>query len=107
MELEGEGHHDTLALDVCACLFAMLALGQLAKSVAEVTGLPYTSLITVIGVVLGVCSVKFATSWGRIGKAIVAYSNFDPHLLLLVFLPPLIFESAFNSDWHIFKVELW
>jgi NhaP-type Na+/H+ or K+/H+ antiporter len=25
----------------------------------------------------------------------------------LVFLPPLIFESAFNSDWHIFKVELW
>jgi len=105
MELEGEGHHDTLALDVCACLFAMLALGQLAKSVAEVTGLPYTSLITVIGVVLGVCSVKFAM--GRIGKAIVAYSNFDPHLLLLVFLPPLIFESAFNSDWHIFKVELW
>jgi NhaP-type Na+/H+ or K+/H+ antiporter len=24
---------------------------------------------------------------------------------LLIFLPALIFESAFNSDWHIFKVE--
>jgi len=31
----------------------------------------------------------------------------NPHLLLLLFIPALIFESAFNSDWHIFKVELW
>jgi len=31
--------------------------------------------------------------------------NMDPHLLLLLFIPALIFESAFNSDWHIFKVE--
>ena len=30
----------------------------------------------------------------------------DPHLLLLLFIPALIFESAFNSDWHIFKVEI-
>lgn len=30
----------------------------------------------------------------------------DPHLLLLLFIPALIFESAFNSDWHIFKVEM-
>ena len=29
----------------------------------------------------------------------------DPHLLLMIFIPALIFESAFNSDWHIFKVE--
>mmetsp|Transcript_29366 Transcript_29366/g.44326 ORF Transcript_29366/g.44326 Transcript_29366/m.44326 type:complete len:327 (+) Transcript_29366:728-1708(+) len=31
----------------------------------------------------------------------------DPHLMLLLFIPALIFESAFNSDWHIFKVEFW
>jgi NhaP-type Na+/H+ or K+/H+ antiporter len=30
----------------------------------------------------------------------------DPHLLMMIFLPALIFESAFNSDWHIFKHEL-
>jgi len=107
MELEGEGHHDTLAQDLCFCLFAMLLLGQIMKSVAEVTGLPYTSLITVTGVILGICSVKFHTSWGRYAVAIDAFNAFPPHLLLLVFLPPLIFESAFNSDWHIFKVELW
>ena len=30
----------------------------------------------------------------------------DPHLLLLIFIPALIFESAFNSDWHMFKKEM-
>ena len=30
----------------------------------------------------------------------------SPHDLLLIFLPALIFESAFEADWHIFKVEL-
>jgi len=77
------------------------------KSGAEITGLPYTSLITVTGVIFGVCSTQFSNAWGRYAKAIEVFNNFQPHLLLLVFLPPLIFESAFNSDWHIFKVELY
>lgn len=59
MELEGEGHQSHLPLDLCFILFLMLLLGQIMKSVAEVTGLPYTSLITVAGVVLGICAVKF------------------------------------------------
>lgn len=39
----------------------------------------------------------------RFNDAETAWSEIDPHLLLFVFLPALIFESAFNSDWHIFK----
>ena len=58
-------------------------------------------MITVLGVILGI----YTQSLGRLGRAIEVWANFDPHLLLLVFLPALIFESAFNSDWHIFKVE--
>ena len=74
------------------------------KIVSSWSGLPYTSLITAIGFCLGVLEEKY--SLGRIGDAIEVYSNFPPHMFLLVFLPALIFESAFNSDWHIFKVEL-
>jgi len=44
-------------------------------------------------------------SLGRLGVAINIWSQIEPHLILLIFLPALIFESAFNSDWHIFKVE--
>jgi NhaP-type Na+/H+ or K+/H+ antiporter len=71
------------------------------KKVNQWTGIPFTSLVTIIGVVLG----RFYKSLGRIGKAIEIYSNIDAHLILLLFLPALIFESAFNSDWHTFKVE--
>ena len=69
------------------------------------TGIPYTSLITVIGLVVGMINEKYGKD-GRIEAAIMTYSNINPHSLLLIFLPALIFESAFNSDWHIFKKEL-
>jgi|TARA_B110000285_G_C15058346_1_gene580882 NhaP-type Na+/H+ or K+/H+ antiporter len=65
------------------------------------SGIPYTSIITVFGVFLGI----YHESLGRLGVAIQIWSTFDAHLLLLIFLPALIFESAFNSDWHIFKME--
>ena len=67
------------------------------------SGIPFTSLITVIGLICGVYHPYF----GRLGNAIKTVSEIDAHLLLLLFLPALIFESAFNSDWHIFKVEFW
>ena len=31
-------------------------------------------------------------------------SNMDPHLILHLFLPPLIFESSFSIEWHLFKM---
>lgn len=32
-------------------------------------------------------------------------SKIDPKGILLIFLPPLIFESGFNSDWYIFRKQ--
>ena len=34
-------------------------------------------------------------------------SRIDPHTMLYVFLPPLIFESAFSIEWHLFKKTAW
>ena len=39
----------------------------------------------------------------RMKKSLLIWGSMDPHLLLLLFIPALIFESAFNSDWHVFK----
>ena len=95
--------HDTTDLDVMFLLFAMLIVGGAMKDVAAYIKLPYTSLITVLGVILGIVAEAYPNFNNKIAKAVIAYSNIPPHFLLLVFLPALIFESAFNSDWHIFK----
>jgi len=34
------------------------------------------------------------------------YASIDPHLLLQIFLPALIFESAFSASYHIIKREI-
>ena len=100
-EVDTHLKHDTLKQDVTLFLFLCLIAGQLMRQFAQRFGLPYTSLITVLGLFLGI----YSKNLGRVGVAIKVWSQFDPHLLLLIFLPALIFESAFNSDWHIFKVE--
>lgn len=61
-------------------------------------------MITVFGIFLGSLGHYLG---GATAASIKAWSEIDPHLLLFVFLPPLIFESAFNSDWHIFKKIFW
>ena len=33
----------------------------------------------------------------------VGFYDPSPELVFLIFLPALIFESAFNSDWYVFK----
>ena len=97
-----DSHHNPI-LEVTLVLFLTLFIGQNVKIFTSWIGLPYTSIITVLGLLAGL----FHESLGRLDSAVVTWSNMDPHLLLMIFLPALIFESAFNSDWHIFKHEIW
>ena len=43
----------------------------------------------------------------EIGRAWEFVAEIDAHTLLLVFIPPLIFESAFNIDVFIFLQRVW
>ena len=80
-------------------LFLQLLIGEAMKAFSLWSGIPYTSLITVVGLILGVYHDKL----GILGKGMQKWSEVGPHDLLLIFLPALIFESAFNTDWHIIK----
>ena len=40
---------------------------------------------------------------GDMGKSANRIAAIDSHLMLYIFLPPLIFESAFSIEWHVFK----
>ena len=80
-------------------LFGSLLVGAILKEINKKTHIPYTPMLFIIGIACGVYNVNL----GAFGKAINSVSSVDPHGLLLIFLPILIFESGFNADWHIFK----
>ena len=86
--------------------------------------LPYTVNLLLIGIGLGL-AIRFyhtmieaelasgacATSrplWSDIfQRSLETLAFIDPHLLLHLLLPPLVFESAFAIDWHIFDQLKW
>jgi CPA1 family monovalent cation:H+ antiporter len=65
---------------------SLLLLISLAAMLARRTRLPYTVVLVVAGLVLGISNVLPGV-------------QLTPGLILLVFLPPLIFEAAFHLDF--------
>jgi len=65
--------------------------------------IPYTPILLVVGLIGG----AFWDHFGTIGRSSLHLSDIDPHGILLIFVPILVFESAFNADFHIFKRALY
>ncbi|KAE8730062.1 Sodium/hydrogen exchanger 7 [Hibiscus syriacus] len=80
-----------------------LVLGIACRHLLRGTRVPYTVALLIIG--LGLGSLEYGTSHklGRIGDGIRIWNNIDPDLLLAVFLPALLFESAFSMEVHQIK----
>lgn len=98
----GEVEDEHLAENAALFLFICMLIGQLLRIVASRTGIPYTSLLTVVGCLMGFYYDKL----GTIQAALKLWGNMPPHFLLFIFIPALIFESAFSTDWYIFKAQL-
>lgn len=84
---------------------------------------PYTPTLTVFGVVIGIIEKTYVQANNIIAgdenhagqtdethtttpMIVTVQENFRtpaPEIVFLIFLPALIFESAFNSDWYTFK----
>lgn len=65
------------------------------------TGFPYTPLICLFGLIMGLIP-----AFGELKIMTDFWSKLSPQLMMLIFLPPLIFESAFSTDYHTFKKQL-
>ncbi|MES1907427.1 MAG: hypothetical protein MHM6MM_000545 [Cercozoa sp. M6MM] len=66
--------------------------------------LPYTVVLLVCGMLAGVISDAFRGNSDSKGAVRLAES-FDPHLLLYIFIPALIFESSFATSFHVLRRE--
>lgn len=82
--------------------FIALLLGVLAQPMTRVIRFPYTLMLLVLGAGLGVlgCGVEM----GLLTTSLRQWVHLSPpNTFFFVFLSPLIFEAAFNTEWHIFK----
>ncbi|MCE0493090.1 cation:proton antiporter [Vibrio salinus] len=82
-----------------------LLVGALVKSFARVLTSPYSVILLVLGLIVGFVSRTHVGLhfFPHINEHLLVLSNIDPHLILLLFLPTLIFESAFSMETHLFK----
>jgi NhaP-type Na+/H+ or K+/H+ antiporter len=74
-------------------------MGGVFREINKKTKFPYTPMVVVFGIILG----HWDKTLGVIGKSTVILSHINPHMILFVFIPVLIFESGFNCDWYVFK----
>jgi len=95
----------SVGLLVLVFVISSLIVGSVTLMLTKGTKIPYTVALLLIGLILGGVDRTsfFEDNISIISDTIVLLSNIDPHLILFVFLPTLIFESAFSLEVHLFK----
>jgi len=107
-----EGEHQS---NMYPLLFIIIALiiGAGTRHWLRKSPLPFTVSLLIIGLGLGAAnrlgwfeiwhlgSLALNVDW--LGQSLNWAGRIDPHLILYVFLPTLIFEAAFAMDVHTFK----
>jgi NhaP-type Na+/H+ or K+/H+ antiporter len=108
---EGGGH----STDFSALFFIIIALiiGAAVRHFLRKSPLPFTVMLLLFGLGLGMATrVGWFDSWNLgfmqlnvsfFSKSVAWAGTMDPHLILFVFLPILIFEAAFALDVHTFR----
>ena len=70
----------------------------------QLSALPYTVNLLLFGLALGYLDKKVGTGGlGYLSHSIQSWRDLDPHVVLYMFLPPLIYESASSIDYHTFR----
>ena len=92
-----------------AMLFPIIAVSigvgveLLISRVAVVSWLPYTPTLMVLGMCMGFLSAYEPINVKHIHESIRLWERFDGHLLVFVFIPPLVFGETMALDWHMIK----
>jgi NhaP-type Na+/H+ or K+/H+ antiporter len=86
--------------------FLLLAVGALLRQTTKALPVPYTMQLLIVGTLLGI--LLRGDQWtGTLQQSMEVLGNLDPHLMIHVFLPPLIFESAASLEWHLLTKAKW
>ncbi len=73
-------------------LCVSLSVATLSRTLPWFRQIPYTLLLVIVGLALAVVNVRLVT--------------LSPDLILLIFLPPLLFEAGWNLEWKHLKENI-
>ena len=83
---------------ICALL-----LGALLKALLRNSKLPYTVVLLLVGIAAGgINELEIFGADSTVSDIFTQVGHIDPHLILFLFLPTLIFESAYTMEPHLF-----
>ena len=110
-----EVHDESHGADMSPLFFIIIALfiGAATRHFLRKSPLPFTATLLIFGLIMGIMVRLGWFDIFEIGKitinlkflddAVTWAGHIDPHIILYVFLPTLIFEAAFAMDFHTFK----
>ncbi|NQD94322.1 peptidase, partial [Pseudomonas sp. CrR25] len=88
-------------------LFAVFALlsGALLRFLLHGSRVPYSVALLLLGLLVGaVAEQAWLPAWAQeFGHSVDYVAGIEPQLILFLFLPALIFESAFALEVHLFR----
>lgn len=92
---------------VLVLLMASLLVGAILKIILKKSPLPYTVGLFIVGLSIGIADrLGWFSSLPMIHLSLHSIGYSDPHTLLYLFLPILIFDAAYEMDFHIFRKNL-
>jgi NhaP-type Na+/H+ or K+/H+ antiporter len=99
----GDDHHG--GMEPLFFIILALIIGAATRHFFRKVPLPFTVLLLIFGIILGLLNrIGVFEVWGEtMSNALEWAGNIDPHAILFIFLPILIFEAAYAMDLHTFK----
>jgi sodium/hydrogen exchanger 10/11 len=68
--------------------------------------LPFTVAVLIVGFIIGIIGTQIRNIKNDFLYGEIQLSEINPHLMYYIFLPLLIFDSAFNGHFHVIKQQL-
>lgn len=88
---------------ICIFVFFGLLIGGIFREITKRIGFPYAPTLLIIASLFG--GIWQSTSW--IGEVKKYVTGADPEILLAIFIVPIVFEAAFNSNGYIMRKSWW
>jgi CPA1 family monovalent cation:H+ antiporter len=95
MAIEALAEHNAIEANLRQFLLVLsvsLSVATLPQVISWFRHIPYTLLLVIVGLALALVDVRLV--------------NLSPELILSIFLPPLLFEAAWNLKWSGLKEDL-